>query len=241
MTLDPTAASPLVPRPDRLAAALSPHTRAIVSHSPVQSHGLDGDERGPAGRPRSRAADGLWIIADEIYGPLRLWCGAGALLHDVMEGHRIIFVQTLSKNWGDDGWRVAGWRRRRARPGDRESWCNIRPPALPVPVNVRPRGHRARAKDWSPIRVPRAGEPGSSVRQPGADRPRPLRQAGRALSICFFTIDGEPDTRRLAIRLVDETGVGLAPGGIFRRPAANPICGSVFARKTEDIARPHAA
>jgi aspartate/methionine/tyrosine aminotransferase len=31
----------------------------------------------------------------------------------------------------------------------------------------------------------------------------------------FFCVDGEPDSRRLALRLVDEANVGLAPGTAF--------------------------
>jgi len=31
----------------------------------------------------------------------------------------------------------------------------------------------------------------------------------------FFSVDGEPDSRRLAFRLIDEANVGLAPGGAF--------------------------
>ena len=31
----------------------------------------------------------------------------------------------------------------------------------------------------------------------------------------FFAVDGESDTRRLALRLVDEANVGVAPGAAF--------------------------
>ena len=31
----------------------------------------------------------------------------------------------------------------------------------------------------------------------------------------FFTVEGQPESRRLAIRLIDEAGVGLAPGTAF--------------------------
>jgi aspartate/methionine/tyrosine aminotransferase len=36
----------------------------------------------------------------------------------------------------------------------------------------------------------------------------------------FFSVDGEDDTRRLALRLVDEAGVGLAPGAAFDEAGA---------------------
>jgi aspartate/methionine/tyrosine aminotransferase len=31
----------------------------------------------------------------------------------------------------------------------------------------------------------------------------------------FFSVDGETDTRRLAMRLIDEANVGMAPGTAF--------------------------
>jgi aspartate/methionine/tyrosine aminotransferase len=31
----------------------------------------------------------------------------------------------------------------------------------------------------------------------------------------FLSVDGEPDSRALAFRLIDEANVGLAPGGAF--------------------------
>jgi aspartate/methionine/tyrosine aminotransferase len=31
----------------------------------------------------------------------------------------------------------------------------------------------------------------------------------------FFSVDGETDTRRLALRLIDDANVGLAPGTAF--------------------------
>jgi aspartate/methionine/tyrosine aminotransferase len=31
----------------------------------------------------------------------------------------------------------------------------------------------------------------------------------------FFSVDGEPDTKKLGLRLVDEANVGLAPGDGF--------------------------
>ena len=36
----------------------------------------------------------------------------------------------------------------------------------------------------------------------------------------FFAVEGEDDTRALALRLIDEAGVGLAPGAAFGAPGA---------------------
>ena len=39
----------------------------------------------------------------------------------------------------------------------------------------------------------------------------------------FFAIDGESDTRRLALRLVDEANVGVAPGSTFGEAGAGYV------------------
>ncbi len=57
----------------------------------------------------------LWIIADEIYA--LFYYGEGERspsFYDIAEeDDRIIFVNSMSKNWAMTGWRVAGSRRRR--------------------------------------------------------------------------------------------------------------------------------
>lgn len=50
----------------------------------------------------------------------------------------------------------------------------------------------------------------------------------------FFSIDGEPDTDRLGLRLVDEAGIGLAPGSAFGPEGAGfmRLC---FVRRREGL------
>ena len=161
---------------------------------------------------------GLWIVADETYA--RFWYGDGPRapsFFDVMEPEdRILFVNTFSKNWAMTGWRI-GWIAAHpvARPGDREH--------DPV-FDLGRRGiHAARA-----VAALERGE--SFVAHHGrarAARPRYLsatrsRATGRVrfaepqgAFYLFFSVDGEPDTRRLVLRLIDEANVGLAPGTAF--------------------------
>ena len=68
-------------------------------------------------------------------------------------------------------------------------------------------------------------------RRPGAcasPRPRPR-------SISSAPIDGEADSRALALRLVDEAGVGAAPGSAFG-PGGEGYLRLCFARAPEEIA-----
>ena len=95
---------------DRMKAAVTPKTKAIIINSPAN----------PTGWTATRAelqqvldlarAKGLWIIADEIYGRF-VYDGSqrAPSFHDIMdEQDKIMFVQTLSKNWAMTGWRI-GW------------------------------------------------------------------------------------------------------------------------------------
>ena len=108
---------------DRLAAAVTPRTRAMFIVSPSNPTGwtatLD-DLRALLALARRH---GIWIVADETYA--RFWYGEGARapsFYDVIEAEdRVLFVNTFSKNWAMTGWRI-GWivGASLARPGDRE-------------------------------------------------------------------------------------------------------------------------
>ena len=50
----------------------------------------------------------------------------------------------------------------------------------------------------------------------------------------FFAIDGEPDTRKLALRLVDEANVGLAPGTTFGE-AGNAFLRLCYLRSPDQV------
>ena len=50
----------------------------------------------------------------------------------------------------------------------------------------------------------------------------------------FFRVDGETDTRKLALRLIDEAGVGLAPGTALGRGGSD-FLRACFARKSEEM------
>lgn len=93
----------------RLRDAVTDRTRAIVVNTPANPTGWTAtlDElRAILTLARER---GLWIVADEIYGRF-YYAGARApSFHDVMdESDRILFVNTMSKNWAMTGWR-SGW------------------------------------------------------------------------------------------------------------------------------------
>ena len=225
---------------ERLRAAVTPRTRAMVINSPANPTGwtasLD-DIREILAIARDH---GLWIVADEIYArfgfdPDRLTGGRTPSFRDVMsEDDRIMFVQTFSKNWAMTGWRLG--------------WLEA-PPALAPTIE--------KLIQYSTSGVPifhqRAGiaalEEGDAFvaeQVARARRGRDVVCSGLAATgrvtlppppgafYAFFKVEGAPDSRALALRLVDEANVGLAPGSAFGEAGAGylRLC---FARKAEDL------
>ena len=202
--------------PEKLAAAVTPATRVVFLNSPANPTGFVATREELAATLDMARARNLWIVADEIYGRLTFDGLRAPSFHDVMApDDKILFVQTLSKNWAMTGFRVG--------------WLEA-PPALgPVIENL-----VQFTSSGVPVFTQRAavaalneGEPFLSRQIERCRRSRDSLCAGLAATgrvrffepeaafYLFCAIDGFPDSRRLALRLIDEAGVGLAPGSAF--------------------------
>jgi aspartate/methionine/tyrosine aminotransferase len=201
---------------DRLKAASTPRTRAIVVNSPANPTGWTATRDELVEILALARRHGLWIIADEIYG--RFVYGDEALapsFHDVMEdGDRILFVQTLSKNWAMTGWRV-GWLECDPSLGQTiENLIQYSSSGVPTFVQRAATAAIEEGEGFVAEQVARARR--------GRDIVCGLAETGRVAFAeppgafyLFFSVAGETDMRRLALRLVDEANVGLAPGTAF--------------------------
>jgi aspartate/methionine/tyrosine aminotransferase len=225
---------------DRLGDAVTPRTRAIVVNSPANptgwTAGLD-DLRTILAIARRH---GLWIIADEIYArfvyePTLTMHGRAPSFHDVMDADdRILFVQTFSKNWAMTGWRV--------------DWLEA-PPALgPTIENLIQYSTSGVATflQRAGIAALEEGEgfAADQIARSGRGRDivcQGLKATGRVdlptppgAFYAFLRVPGVTDSRALALRLIDEANVGLAPGSAFGAggEAYLRLC---FARKAEDL------
>ena len=221
---------------DRLAAAITPATRAIVMNTPGNPTGFTATRDELAAILTLARQRGLWIIADEIYGRLVYRGGRAPSLHDVMDpDDRVLFLQTLSKNWAMTGWRIG--------------WLEA-PPALgPIIENV-----VQYTTSGVPAFIQRAaiaaieeGEPFIASQLARMRESRDILCSGLAATgrvrfaepeaafYLFCSVEGEADTRVLARRLVDEAGLGVAPGSAFGAGGEGYIrlC---FARSPEQIA-----
>ena len=202
---------------DRLGAAVTPKTRALFVVSPSNPTGWTatlGDLNALLALARRH---GLWIIADETYA--RFWYGEGPRapsFFDVMDAEdRILFVNTFSKNWAMTGWRIG--------------WIAAHPALGQVIENMIQYATSGVAQFMQRAAVT-AIERGESFVTHLIERARPgrdiscnvLAATGRVrfaqpdgAFYLFFAVDGETDTRRLVMRLIDEANVGLAPGTAF--------------------------
>ena len=148
---------------------------------------------------------------------LLVWRGTRApSFYDVMDAEdRILFVNTFSKNWAMTGWRI-GWIVAHPALGQvienliQYSTSGVAQFMQRAAVAALERGESFVAQQIERARRGRE----ISLRRAGRDRPRALRRPEGAFYL-FFTVDGETDTRRLAMRLIDEANVGLAPGTAF--------------------------
>lgn len=202
---------------ERLEAAVTPRTRALFINTPSNPTGWAATrETLSAILDIARRRD-LWIVADEIYS--LFWYGEGSRAPSFLDiqspQDRILYVNSFSKNWAMTGWRVG--------------WIKAPPALMPVLENL---------VQYSTSGVPQFLQRGAQAALDGGDEfvaehvaraaegldivTTALRATGRArfarpqgAFYLFFAIDGVTDSMASAKRIVDETGVGLAPGIAF--------------------------
>jgi len=202
--------------PGRVAAAITPRTRALVINSPGNPTGWTADLPELAALLALARKHGLWIIADEIYGRIYFEGARAPSFHDIMApDDRILFVQTMSKNWAMTGWRV-GWLEAPRELGAvienliQYSTSGVATPTQRAAVAALEQGEDFLASQMARLRASRdvlCAALGASGR---------ARFAAPAGSFYLFcALDGLADSRAAAMRIVDEANVGLAPGSAF--------------------------
>ncbi|MCB1478893.1 MAG: pyridoxal phosphate-dependent aminotransferase [Tepidamorphaceae bacterium] len=209
---------------ERVFAAVSERTRAICINSPSNPTGWvmpQADLETLLNFCRER---GIWIIADEVYnrfvyGDVRNGAHGRPLapsFHDVITPEdRVLFVNTFSKNWAMTGWRI-GWI-------EAPEAIGIKLENLIQYSTSGVAGFMQRAA----LTALQEGDEFAESVIADARRGREivsegLKKSGRCrftepdgAFYAFFGIEGEPDTDRLGLRLVDEAGIGIAPGRAF--------------------------
>jgi aspartate/methionine/tyrosine aminotransferase len=221
---------------DRLAAAIGPRTRALVINSPANPTGWTASLDDLKQLLALARRNGLWIVADEIYGRIVFEGARAPSFHDVMEPEdRILFVQTLSKNWAMTGMRV-GWIEAPPSLGPViENLVQYSTSGVPAPIQraaivALDDGERFIEEQLARLGESRRVACEELATMEGVRFARPM-----ASFYLFLAIDGHPDGRELAIRLLDEARVGVAPGTAFGS-GAEPFLRLCFARDPRLIA-----
>jgi aspartate/methionine/tyrosine aminotransferase len=203
---------------EKLLNALAPGTRMLVLNSPNNPTGWTiqpPDQQAILDHCRRH---GIWIIADDVYERLIFADGfrsAPSFLTLTDDQDRLIVVNSFSKAWTMTGWRV-GWM--------------VVPPAilsdlgslLEYNVSCVPefsqRGGAIALQQGEPYVLQLRAELAhtkkrliAALRQlPGLEVP----EADGAMYL-FLRVAGHTDSLHLAKRLIDEVGLGLAPGRAF--------------------------
>ena len=201
---------------DRLFDAVTDRTAAIFINSPANPTGWTASREDLAAIAAFAAARGLWIIADEVYHRFFYDGPRAPSFYDVADRDQaILYVNTFSKNYAMTGWRI-GWLS--APPALGQTIENlIQYSTSGVATFMQPAATAALddGDDFVAAQIERAAE-GRRIVCSGlaaTGRVRMVEPAGAFY--LFFAIAGQPKARELALRLVDEAKIGLAPGTAF--------------------------
>ncbi len=201
---------------DRLASTITPEARAIIVNTPGNPTGWMATQSELAAILELARARGLWIIADEIYGRLVYDAPRAPSFHDVMTpDDRVMFVQTMSKNWAMTGLRV-GWLEAPPQFASVvENLIHYSITGVPTPIQRAAAAALDDGESFIEAQVARMRKSRDILcgALAATGRVRFARPAGAFYLFCEF--EGFADSRELAFRLLEEAKVGVAPGAAF--------------------------
>lgn len=218
-----------------LERAVTPRTCAIIVNSPANPTGWVGSLAELAAILALARRHGLWIIADEIYGRFVYEEVRAPSFHDVaLPTDRVLYVQTLSKNWSMTGWRI-GWLEAPEELGSViENLVQYSSSGVAVPIQRAAHVALEHGEAFMHQQVERA-RLSRDILCDALDRTGRVRYARpHGAFYLFCSIEGEEDTRATSLRLVDEAGLGIAPGTAFGH-GAEAFMRLCFARRPSDI------
>ena len=201
---------------DRLLEATTPDTKAVLINSPHNPTGwtmTEAEQRAVLDHCRKH---GVWIVSDDVYGRLYRWGRAAPSFLSIAEPDDfLISVNSFSKAWSMTGWRL-GWivapaaiEAKLGQLNEFNSSC--------APGFVQDAGRTALEQSETVIGALtdrlRAGYEIAESRLRDCARVSFLEPDGAFY--VFFRVEGLDDSFNAALKILEETRVGLAPGVAF--------------------------
>ncbi len=205
---------------DRLLDAITAKTKVVWINSPNNPTGFVLDQASQRAVLERCRKLGAWLVSDEVYSRL-YFAGdpakpvAPSFLDLAHAEDRLVVVNSFSKAWAMTGWRLGwlvtpnGWDRLLPNVIEYNTSCATEFAQYAAIVALQ-RGERFVAQSVARYRAAR-----DLVAQLLSAAPRVRAPNPQAAFYSFFAIEGERDSLALAKRLVNEIGVGLAPGIAF--------------------------
>jgi aspartate/methionine/tyrosine aminotransferase len=224
---------------DRVFDAVTPRTKALLMNTPSNPLGrvMSGDEI-VAVRDFCRSR-GLWILADEVYARFYFSADSNSSLPPSFldccdPDERIVSCNTFSKNWAMTGWRV-GWMIAPKVMG--QVIENLVQYNTSGTTTFLQKGCIAALEQGEPFlaqQVAQAKKGRDIVCNALEPMPGVRFAPPEGAFYLFFQVVGETNSIRLSRRLIDEIGVGCAPGSAFG-PAGEGWLRLCYARDSDQL------
>jgi aspartate aminotransferase len=203
---------------EKLLQALTPDTRMLVLNSPNNPTGWTIQRAEQRAILEHCRRHGIWILADDVYERLIFsdrMRSAPSFLTMADDRDRLIVVNSFSKAWTMTGWRV-GWMV--APPTVFPDLASLLEYNVSCVSDFSQRAGAIALEQGEPyVLKVRAELAHTKNKLISALRPLPRLEVPDAdgAMYLFLRVAGENDSLRLATRLIEEVGLGLAPGRAF--------------------------
>ncbi len=204
---------------DRLFAAHTSRTKAICINSPSNPLGWTATREDLIAIRDFARKSGIWILADEVYG--RFYFGkpgekrAPSFLDVCDSEERLILCNTFSKNWAMTGWRQGWIQTPRELSPIVERFIQYNTSGSPVFLQKGCAHAVEHGDEFVVSQVATARQNRDIVVEAFRQNERLRFQVPDGAFYMFFAIDGMTDSLATCLRIIDEAGVGFAPGGTF--------------------------
>jgi aspartate aminotransferase len=203
---------------EKLLQALTPDTRMLVLNSPNNPTGWTIQRTEQRAILEHCRRHGIWILADDVYERLIFSDGmrsAPSFLTMTDERDRLIVVNSFSKAWTMTGFRV-GWMV--APPTVLPDLASLLEYNVSCVSDFSQRAGAIALEQGEPYVLKMRAELAQTKNKlMNGLRPLPRLEVPEAdgAMYLFLRVAGEEDSLRLATRLIEEVGLGLAPGRAF--------------------------